>query len=120
MIAYLANEIKGAALWLRETILSIFRWMFRWVLRLCLLGLLLFGFGGGCHFLSNAFRSEDQKQVVDSAPANDVKPKTEQPSSAPPQYTRESPKPSMQTQVKSTWSVLNRIVRDVERFFRRR
>lgn len=120
MITYFISEIKDAALWLRGTIVSVFKWMFRWLLRLLLLGTLLFGFGGGCHFLSNAFRSEESKEVVGAPKATDANPQISEPERTATPYTRESQKPPMHTQVKSTWSVLSGIVRDVERFFRRR
>ena len=120
MIVYLMSEIKEAALWLRDAVMSLLKWMFRWILRLGLLSLFLFGFGGGWHFLSNTFKGEDAKQAAESVQAENTKLPTEQLERNTTQYTRESQKPPIQTQVKSTWSVLNGIVRDVERFIRRR
>lgn len=120
MIYYFRNEIKDAVLWLRGTIVSVFKWMFRWVLRLFLLGILLFGFGGGCHFLSNTFKSGESKEVIHSPKVENTNSKPGEPEGITPLYTRKSQKPPMHTQVKSTWSVLSGIVRDVERFVRRR
>ncbi len=120
MITYVVKEIKSAGVWTGELLRNLMRWLFRWLLRLGFIGLLVFGVGGGCRLIAGIFKNDQIETSVEEPAQLQEKKLPESFERSPVTYPYERPKPTMQTQVKSTWSVLNGIVRDVQRFLRRR
>ena len=130
MIPFVLNEIKTAVIWVKEVMIRLAAWMFRWILRWTILAALLFLFAKGCYgaFSSMLSRLGPDKNVQSAFPGQTSSGQTllSQPpvSHGSGNYSVESSPSrrsnSVSTEVRSSWSTLNYVGQDLMRWFRRR
>lgn len=130
MILFVLNEIKTAAIWVKEVMIRLAAWMFRWVLRWTILAALLFFLAKGCcrAFTSMLSRIGPDRNVqavpsVQNSPGQAFSPPMPIPY-GPENYSVErSPahrNNSVSTEVRSSWSALSYVGQDLMRWFRKR
>ncbi|HOW59122.1 MAG TPA: hypothetical protein PLO78_05285 [Candidatus Omnitrophota bacterium] len=130
MMTFVLNEIKTAVVWVKEVIIRLGAWIFRWILRWTILAALLFLLAKGCcgAFASVFSRLRPDKNVQAVSPVQNSSGQTSSPQ-APISYGPEncsaenSPahrSNSVSTEVRSSWSTLKYVGRDLMRWFRKR
>lgn len=122
---FLLSEIRKAAIWTKDSVISMALWLFRLSLRFGMLGALLFLIGSGCYGIYSVYypraQSQDDSLVIGVSHSSSHAELTQISSPATNDEAIQSPMETsrqVRREVKSGWDMLNSVARDFQRFRR--